>query len=106
MVESHIGRPVRKEEYYSADDLPRDKGAYVIRDQQGDTKYVGMTNNVERRMQEHRRTGMYEEGQQIVFHRAHPNTGQPTLARHEDRLINKEKPYANSRKSGGGRPWE
>ena len=106
MVKSRIQQFGREEEYYSVQDLPRNKGVYHIKDRLDRSKYIGMTKNVRRRMFVHRNNGLYIEGEKIVFHPAPQGMSQDRLREHETRLIKWFDPQENDSEGGEGRRWK
>lgn len=82
---------------------PKAPGEYRIRDIENKTKYVGITNNLDRRINEHKKSGKINNEARIVdWMPAKPGTPYDDIRDHERYKIEKLKPYANKRGGGAG----
>lgn len=70
----------------------------------GNIAYVGETDNLLRRMQEHMRTGKIQQGFAFDFQIADGRSTFQTRRNHEADKIDQHNPYGNQRRGGGGRP--
>ena len=79
-------------------------GEYRIRYQHGNLKYLGITNNLERRMREHISSGkLCDDAPTFEWMPALPGTPYEEIRKHEQEKIMILKPDANKKKGGGGR---
>ncbi len=87
---------------------PKAKGEYRILN--SDTKkpvYIGVSNNLKRRMKEHIRTGKLNEKNSIFAYKtADGRASQKRLNDHERAKIDKHSPELNQRAGGAGRPYK
>ncbi|GHV19537.1 hypothetical protein AGMMS49959_04790 [Planctomycetales bacterium] len=67
-------------------------------------KYIGISNNMLRRIKEHLRSGKITKGDTISYQTTKPGVSFDDLRKHEAKKINKHKPELNKRTGGGGRP--
>ena len=82
---------------------PKVAGEYRIKDKENNTKYIGITNNLERRVKEHKKTGNINENDRIVeWMSAKPGSSYEQLRNHERQKIKSKKPYANKTIGGEG----
>jgi hypothetical protein len=82
---------------------PNQAGEYRIIDQAGKTKYVGITNDLERRKAEHIRSGKIVKRDTFRWKTAQPGATYDDLRDHEQKKIEQLKPYENKNRGGGGR---
>ncbi len=98
------GRPQRYSvERGCATNIPAVPGEYRIYTQAGRSKYVGETNNLRRRIQEHIRNGKLRKGQYVEYLVADGRSTSSTRRQHESKSIANKKPTTNKRRGGGGR---
>lgn len=86
--------------------LPNGKGVYRVIDQNNTVQYVGSSNNVDRRVQEHIKSGMVQPGDTVSVTSFHGNTGQNTVCDYEVKEIDRLNPVQNIHPGGPGRPWK
>ncbi len=87
----------------SSADPPKIPGEYRILDKNGNIKYIGETNNLKRRTQEHQRRGEIEEGDKVLWKKADPLSTSEERRKHEKKKIKQHQPYENMSKGGEGR---
>lgn len=87
--------------------IPKAKGEYRILNDKKEVMYLGYTNSLKRRMQEHIRTGKLG-GENIIFafKEADGRASRERLAQHEAEKIRKHSPELNQRAGGAGRPFK
>ncbi len=87
---------------------PKAKGEYRILD--SNTKkpvYIGVSNNLDRRMKEHIRSGKINEQNSIfAYKKADGRASQERLNNHEREKIKKHSPELNQRAGGAGRHYK
>ena len=99
------GRPKKYRQSDSKDKKPPQKpGEYRIRNKEGNVAYVGETNNIQRRMEEHRRSGKLGKDETFEYKVADGRSTSATRREHERKKIEQHKPERNQRAGGGGRP--
>jgi len=70
----------------------------------GNVEYVGQTNNLRKRQQEHVRTGTLDpERQYVCYSAAKPDASKDDLCRTEKAHIARHQPSGNKTKGGNGR---
>ena len=108
------GRPVEYDPFGSDTSKrpPKKKGEYRILRPSKDGKskrdiaYIGVTNDLERRMKEHMRSGKLCEKNPIFAYKvADGRSSQGRLNDHERRKIKQHAPPLNQRAGGAGRPY-
>lgn len=82
---------------------PSEAGEYRIRDDEGNIVYIGETDNLKRRMQEHIRSGKLKTNYTFEYQIADKNVTARTRREHEKEKIEQHKPALNKVKGGGGR---
>jgi len=97
------GRPPEYNPYEER--LPEQIGVYRVKDQSGQVQYVGSSNNVNRRISEHKRSGTIVEGDIVSVTKFHGNTGQNTVGEYEKKEIKRLNPKQNEHPGAPGRPW-
>ena len=101
------GRPVKYDPTTSAGHKPpAQPGEYRIRDNTGKITYIGETNNLARRMNEHIRSGKLSTGSDggtIEFKTADGRSTSRTRREHEQQKIAQHTPSLNKSKGGEGR---
>jgi excinuclease UvrABC nuclease subunit len=80
--------------------LPNKPGIYHYKTQQGNYKYIGVTNNLNRRAKEHKTDGKLKSYNIISYKVCKKNISSKQLAETEKNHIAKHKPRLN--KTGGG----
>jgi predicted GIY-YIG superfamily endonuclease len=87
------------------EDLPEKPGLYRhINKESGCVEYIGQTNNIKRRNQEHKaREKLDLSTQKIAYAVAHPDADRQKLCDAEKRHIKKHNPSGNKYKGGNGR---
>lgn len=97
----HAGRPKKYDPFVQAGQRPPHlPGEYRIRDGSGELIYIGETNDLFRRMQEHIRRGKLQNGGTIEFQAADGRSTSRTRREHERAKIAQHSPALN--RSGGG----
>ncbi len=97
------GRPPEYDPF--TERLPAQKGVYRVFDRNGICRYVGSSNDVDKRVTAHVRTGTIRRGDIVSVTTFHGNTGQNTVADYEVREISRLNPTENIHPGGPGRPW-
>ena len=82
--------------------VPKSTGVYHIQTSGGNVKYVGVSNNLQRRLQQHIAGDKFKKNNTFVYGKAKPNISAKTLGRTEKQHIAKHKPYLNKTKGGNG----
>lgn len=101
------GRPKRWNPFTGEGSTPPDApGEYRLRDRSGKITYVGETNNLRRRLKEHKSKGKIKQlGEGTVdWMRASDSSDSASRREHERRSIRKHKPSMNKSRGGEGRP--
>lgn len=98
------GRPSR---YYPHENQgsvpPQAPGEYTIYDEKQEKAYIGETNNLFRRMNEHIQNGKIKHGNAFDFMIADGRSTSKTRREHESNMIDRHNPPLNKRGGGGGR---
>lgn len=98
------GRPKKYNPKTGAGDKPPAKpGEYRIRDKSGNITYVGETNNLRRRTNEHVNTGKLNEKHTLEYKIADGRSSSRTRREHEQKKIQQLSPSQNKSKGGEGR---
>lgn len=82
---------------------PHAPGEYRFRDQDSNIKYVGETNDLNRRMHEHLRSGKLQNDYTIEFQTADRRSTSKTRREHEQEKIAQHHPDLNRSIGGEGR---
>ena len=82
---------------------PPAAGEYRILDSDRNVTYIGETNNLYRRMGEHRRTGKFHNGCRFAWQTADGRSTSHTRRKHECEKIKKHSPAMNKSRGGEGR---
>jgi excinuclease UvrABC nuclease subunit len=100
------GRPTKYNPLTGAGTKPPPKpGEYRIRDKYGDMSYIGETNNLSRRTDEHKRSGKLPlDGSTIEYKIADGRSTSATRRKHEKDKIMQHNPPLNKSRGGEGRP--
>ena len=102
------GRPAKFNPTTGAGTKPPVKpGEYRIRDSTGTLQYIGETNNIQRRMGEHIRSGKLATGAgggTIEYKVASASSTSQSRRAHEQQKIAQHNPPLNKSKGGEGRP--
>lgn len=85
--------------------IPDKPGVYRHKNKEtGEVDYVGQTNNLRKRQQEHAREGKLDTNTQYVqYSEAKPDANKDDLCNTEVRHITRHKPTGNTTKGGNGR---
>jgi excinuclease UvrABC nuclease subunit len=98
------GRPKKYRQGDSEERKPPKKGGeYRIRNNNDSIIYIGETNNLRRRMNEHKRSGKFSKSCAFEFQVADGRSTSRTRRIHETEKIEKHDPVMNKRGGGGGR---
>lgn len=85
---------------------PNKPGEYRIRNGNGAVVYVGETCDINRRMNEHRRSGKFGKDESFEYQVADGRSTSSTRREHERKKIEQHNPERNKRAGGGGRRKE
>lgn len=94
------GRPKKVRVTDGLGQLPHAAGEYRHRDANGHITYIGETNDIKRRSQQHLRTGKLQSDYSVEYKIADGRSSSRTRRMHEREKIKKHNPVLN--KSGGG----
>lgn len=98
------GRPYKKS-YYEIYDIPQKPGEYRLKEVgSGNHYYIGETNNLRRRILEHKKSGKFTEDYYVEYLIAVDESSSKERRIHEQNSIAKHSPLANKSKGGEGRP--
>jgi len=98
------GRPTEhKQSDPSKNRPPRAPGEYRIYDKDRMIKYIGETNNLERREREHKRSGKLQDNDIFAWQTASKDSNSDTRRDHERKKIKQHKPSLNKSRGGEGR---
>lgn len=81
---------------------PKAPGEYRIKDSSNSIKYLGITNDLDRRMKEHKKTGKLSDGDKFEWMAANNTASYDDIRNHERIKIKQKNPYANQRQGGAG----
>ena len=82
---------------------PKAAGEYRIKDKDNNLKYIGISNDIDRRLKEHKKTGKINDSDRYVEWMAAKNgASYDDLRKHEREKIKQKKPSVNSRGGGAG----
>lgn len=82
---------------------PKVAGEYRVRDKDGNLKYLGISNDINRRIKEHKKTGKINADDRIVEWRpVKPGTPYEKIKEHERKKIKEKHPYDNKAPGGEG----
>ena len=102
-----IYKPGRPMKYRPEEDKgkkpPHWPGEYRIRDEEGAPKYIGETNDLDRRMKEHMRSGKLGSRDSFEYQCADRRSSSSTRRNHERKKIIQHSPYMNKSNGGEGR---
>lgn len=108
MADYKPGRPFKHNPTTGAGSRPPAcPGEYRIRDAQGNLQYIGETNNLRRRMEEHIRSGKLATGANggtIEYKVASASSTSQSRRAHEQQKIAQHNPPLNKSRGGEGRP--
>ena len=103
-----IYKPGRPTKYSPADGSknkpPAKPGEYRIRNESGKITYIGETNDLNRRTNEHKRSGKLGSNGTIEYKQADGRSTSNTRRSHEQQKIKQHSPLLNKSKGGEGRP--
>lgn len=83
--------------------LPHAAGEYRHRDAEGNITYIGETNDIKRRSQQHLRSGKLQENYSVEYKVADGRSTSKTRRIHEQEKIKKHNPILNKSVGGEGR---
>lgn len=106
-------KPGRPSEYrpFGSDNRntpPKAKGEYrIINSENRNVEYIGVSNDLNRRMHEHMRSGKLNESNGIfAFKTSDQRASQARINDHEREKIRQHSPEKNLRAGGAGRPYK
>lgn len=100
----HAGRPKKYDPYSGMGHIPPHlPGEYRFRNESSMVMYIGETNDLRRRMQEHIRSGKLQAGYTVEFQVADGRSSSRTRRAHEQAKIGKHSPALNRSRGGEGR---
>jgi len=82
---------------------PNAPGLYYIRNEDGGPQYIGETDDIDRRLKEHKRDGHIRPGEKIDYKIAREDSTSEERRAIEAKKIQQHKPPRNQRGGGGGR---
>lgn len=82
------------------------KGIYQIYSLRGQIKYIGSTQNINKRLLLHHKNGILVLGDIVNAIIFHPSVRQREILDYEKALIEKFKPILNKHTGAPGRPWQ
>ena len=97
------GRPSKYNPSTGGSKPPSSPGEYRIRDNSGQMCYIGETCDLNRRANEHRRTGKLTEGSTFEYKVADSRSTSATRREHERSKIAQHNPTINRSSGGEGR---
>jgi len=98
------GRPYVYDPYTGDSTLPPNEGGiYWFLGENKDRGYIGETNDLRRRIGEHKRSGNIMQGESVSFKVAKDGASCASRRRVESMKIERHKPTRNQRVGGGGR---
>ena len=98
------GRPTKYDPARANSEKPPERpGEYRIRDEAGSITYVGETNNLRRRTNEHTRSGKLDCSGTLEYQIADGRSTSQTRRVHEREKIHQHSPTDNKSKGGEGR---
>lgn len=97
------GRPFKKT-FYEIYDIPPKPGEYRLKEVgTGNHYYIGETNNLRRRLLEHKKSGKFTEEYYVEYMLAVEESSSKERRSHEQRSIARHSPSANRSRGGEGR---
>ena len=100
----HAGRPKKYNPVTKCGHIPpHSPGEYRFRDQESAIMYIGETNDLNRRMHEHIRSGKLMAGYTLEFQAADGRSSSRTRRGHERAKILQHSPVLNRSSGGEGR---
>ena len=106
-VKNPMYEPGRPKEYRNSEPRknvpPTKPGEYRILDKDRNITYIGETNNLARRKNEHRRSGKLREDDIFAWKTASKDSTSDTRREHERQKIKEHKPPLNKSRGGEGR---
>lgn len=97
------GRPKKIRVSDGLDKLPHAAGEYRLRDANGVITYIGETNDIKRRSQQHLRSGKLQKNYSVEYKVADGRSTSRTRRIHEQEKIKKHNPILNKSIGGEGR---
>lgn len=97
------GRPKKIAVSDGLERLPHSAGEYRHRDAAGNITYIGETNDIRRRSQQHLRSGKLQEDYSIEYKVADGRSTSRTRREHEQEKIKQHSPILNKSIGGEGR---
>lgn len=87
--------------------VPSAKGEYRIIGEDRSVQYIGYTNDLNRRLHEHIRSGKFKDKNTVFAYQiADGRASRDSLAQHETHKIREHAPELNKRAGGAGRPFK
>lgn len=97
------GRPKKVFISDGLESLPHAPGEYRHRDADGNITYIGETNDIKRRSQQHLRSGKLQEDYSVEYKVADGRSSSRTRREHEQMKIKQHNPSLNKSNGGEGR---
>lgn len=97
------GRPKKVYVSNGLENLPHAPGEYRHRDSEGNITYIGETNDIRRRTQQHLRSGKLREDYSVEYKVADGRSSSRTRREHEQQKIKQHNPTLNKSCGGEGR---
>lgn len=98
------GRPKKYDAISDAGNKPpKVAGEYRIKDKDNNLKYIGISNDIDRRVKEHKKTGKINDNDRYVeWMPAKQGASYDDIRKHERQKIKQKKPAINQRGGGAG----
>ena len=97
------GRPKKVYVSNGVSELPHAAGEYRHRDSAGNITYIGETNDINRRTQQHLRSGKLQSDYSVEYKLADGRSTSRTRREHEQEKIKQHNPLLNKSVGGEGR---
>ena len=97
------GRPRKVSVSDGLNQLPHAPGEYRHRDAEGNITYIGETNDIRRRSQQHLRSGKLQDDYSVEYKIADGRSTSRTRRAHEQEKIKQHNPALNKSVGGEGR---
>ena len=86
--------------------MQKNKGIYSIRNKNGEIEYIGSSNHVDKRLRDHRRSGILQESDTVEVLVFKDSVKQKIILSYEKELIRKLSPLKNKHVGAPGRMWD